>query len=76
MSLQIMPLFQLLGRPIVASDFTRTRIKISACNRRFDISRAKQDLGYEPAVNIPEALRLTVNSFRHLRANGDKGKTQ
>ena len=65
---QIMPLFKLLGRSIAASDFTRNRIKIAASNRRFDISRAKRDLGYKPAVGIPEALRLTVDSFRHLAA--------
>mmetsp|Transcript_19239 Transcript_19239/g.58075 ORF Transcript_19239/g.58075 Transcript_19239/m.58075 type:complete len:359 (+) Transcript_19239:417-1493(+) len=72
----IMPLFKLIGRPIAASDFTRNRIKIAASNRRFDISRAKRDLGYQPATDIPKALQLTLDSFQHLKADKDTNKTK
>lgn len=64
-----MPLFKLVGRPIAASAFTRNRIKLAVANRRFNVSRAKQDLGYEPAVDISHAVQLTVDSFRHLSAS-------
>jgi len=70
---QIMPVFKALGRPIAASEFTRNRIKIAASNRRFDISRAKRDLGYQPKVSMEEALQRTVKSFEHLRASERAG---
>ena len=65
---QVMPLCKALGKPLAASEFTMNRIAISASNRRFDISRAKTQLGYRPVVSIDEALARTVQSFGHLRA--------
>jgi len=65
---QVMPLCKALGKPLTASEFTMNRIAISASNRRFDISRAKTQLGYRPVVSIDEALARTVQSFGHLRA--------
>lgn len=62
-----MPIFKALGRPLAASEFTRNRIKIAASNRRFNISRAKNDLGYRPEVDMNEALQRTLKSFEHLR---------
>src|SRR5262249_1896133 len=32
-----------------------------------DISRARRDLGYEPAVSFPEGLRRTLASYRESR---------
>lgn len=73
-----MPIFRMLGRPLAASEFTRNRIKIAASNRRFNISRAKNDLGYRPHVDMDEALQRTLKSFEHLRnrqpAGGKKMK--
>lgn len=66
--MQIMPLCALLGRPLPASEFTTTRIRIAACNRRFNISRAKEELGYKPAVDISTGLQRTIAAFAHLKA--------
>lgn len=76
MELLIMPIFKWMGRPITTSDFTRSRIRIAAANRHFDVSRAAQDLGYEPAVDMSEALRLTVSSFQHLHAEAKDSKSK
>lgn len=68
-----MPFFKAVGRPLAASEFTRNRLKIVASNRRFDISRAKHDLGYRPAISMDEALQRTIKSFEHLRNNQSFG---
>jgi nucleoside-diphosphate-sugar epimerase len=68
-----MPIFKLMGRPLAASEFTRNRIRIAASNRRFNISRAKNDLGYEPGVTMDEALQRTLKSFEHLRNSKSAG---
>ena len=67
----MMPLCKALGKPLAASEFTMNRIAISASNRRFDISRAKSQLGYHPVVSVDEAVARTVKSFSHLRAETD-----
>jgi len=36
-----------------------------ALDHYFDISRAKQDFGYEPQVSMEEAMRRTVEYFRN-----------
>lgn len=74
--LQIMPLCALLGRPLPASEFTATRIRIAACNRRFNISRAKEELGYKPAVDIATGLKRTIASFAHLKAGSTPGHSK
>ena len=63
-----MPLCKLLGKPLSASEFTTTRIRIAACNRRFNISRAKKELNYKPAVDVATGLQRTIASFSHLKA--------
>lgn len=68
-----MPLFKAVGRPLSASEFTRNRIKIAASNRRFNISRAKNDLGYHPEVSMDEGLQRTLKSFEHLRNKPSAG---
>jgi nucleoside-diphosphate-sugar epimerase len=73
MQMQVLPLFKLMGRPLAASEFTRNRIKIAASNRRFNISRAKNDLGYHPDVSMDEALQRTLRSFEHLRNKKSAG---
>lgn len=70
---QVLPLFKLAGRPLAASEFTRNRIRIAASNRRFNISRAKNDLGYSPDVSMDEALQRTLKSFEHLRKDKSAG---
>jgi sterol-4alpha-carboxylate 3-dehydrogenase (decarboxylating) len=69
----VLPLFRLVGRPLAASEFTRNRIRIAASNRRFNISRAKNDLGYSPDVSMDEALQRTLKSFEHLRKGRSAG---
>ena len=64
-----MPLCALLGRPLPASEFTTTRIRIAACNRRFNIARAKEELGYKPAVDVATGLKRTIASFAYLKAD-------
>lgn len=66
--LQIMPLCKMLGKPLPASEFTTTRIRIAACNRRFNITRAKEELGYKPAFDVKTGLQRTIASFSYLKA--------
>ena len=65
---QVMPLCKALGKPLTASEFTVNRIAISASNRRFDITRAKTQLGYQPLVSVDEGVARTIKAFSHLRA--------
>ena len=71
-----MPLFRAVGKPLKASEFTMNRIAITACNRVFDITRAKTQLGYQPVVNIDEGIARTIKSFSHLKAQDDGKKMQ
>ena len=40
--------------------FTHFRVKVITANRYFDISKAKERLGYKPIVSMEEALKRTV----------------
>ena len=51
------------------TDFTPFRITVASSNRTFDCSRAKQELGYRPAVSMDDALQRTLKHFAHLRAD-------
>lgn len=48
--------------------FTPSRVRLVTSTCTFDISRARQRLGYEPPVPFDEAMRRTVASFAHQRA--------
>lgn len=68
----IMPLCKMLGKPLPASEFTTTRIRIAACNRRFNITRAKEELGYKPTFDVKTGLQRTIASFSYLKADNSK----
>lgn len=42
---------------------------MASVNRKFDVSKAKRDFGYKPAVSLDEGLKRTVQHFAHLRAD-------
>ena len=65
---QICPLFKALGRPLVASEFTVSRIRIVSSHRLFNISRAKADLHYYPVVCMADALQCTLANAQAYRA--------
>mmetsp|Transcript_15029 Transcript_15029/g.26122 ORF Transcript_15029/g.26122 Transcript_15029/m.26122 type:complete len:353 (-) Transcript_15029:369-1427(-) len=66
-------LFEYVIRPLLKpiktlnSDFTVNRILIATTNRTFSSQAAKEHLGYQPKVNMDEALKRTLLSFEHLR---------
>ncbi|KAG9440234.1 hypothetical protein H6P81_020399 [Aristolochia fimbriata] len=47
---------------------TPSRIRLLSCNRTFSCSKAKNKLGYLPIVSLKDALKKTVESYSHLRA--------
>ncbi|GAV63869.1 3Beta_HSD domain-containing protein/Reticulon domain-containing protein [Cephalotus follicularis] len=47
---------------------TPSRIRLISCSRSFDCSKAKDRFGYAPVVSLQEALKRTVESYPHLRA--------
>lgn len=67
----VVPLCRLLGRDL-QSDFTPSRIKITAANRTFSCAAARRDFGYEPKVSVDEGLRRTMKHFAHLHASKQK----
>jgi len=77
--LAIAMLFEYVIRPLLkpikelSTDFTVFRVKIVTRQRAFSCKKAKELLGYVPAVSIQEAVKRTVTHFGHLRA-GDKVK--
>jgi nucleoside-diphosphate-sugar epimerase len=54
----------------VAKEPPVTRLSVLEMGRDhyFDISAARRDLGYEPAISIEEGLELTRSAFAHNRA--------
>jgi len=44
----------------------RRRVKFFTNNRWFDISRARNELGFSPRVSLREGLRRTLDSYRSL----------
>lgn len=49
------------------TDFTPFRITVSAVNRTFSPKRAMDDFGYEPKVDMDEALKRTLLYFSFLK---------
>ncbi|XP_058723048.1 3beta-hydroxysteroid-dehydrogenase/decarboxylase-like isoform X2 [Vicia villosa] len=47
---------------------TPSRIRLLSCTRSYDSSKAKDRLGYVPVVTLQEGLRMTIESYPHLRA--------
>ncbi|KAH9314557.1 hypothetical protein KI387_023184 [Taxus chinensis] len=48
--------------------FTPRRIRLLACTRTFNCSKAQNCIGYSPRVSLQEGMRLTIESFQHLRS--------
>lgn len=44
----------------------RRRVKFFTSNRWFDISRARNELGFAPKVSLRDGLRRTIESYRQL----------
>lgn len=66
-------LFEYIIRPLLApikklsTDFTVFRVKIVTRQRAFSCDKARQMLGYVPAVSLSDAIARTVKHFEHLR---------
>jgi sterol-4alpha-carboxylate 3-dehydrogenase (decarboxylating) len=78
--LAIAMLFEYVIRPLLKpikelyTDFTVFRVKIVTRQRAFSSKKAKELLGYVPAVSIEEGVKRTVRHFSHLRAGDEKMK--
>eukprot|EP01018_Ginkgo_biloba_P015074 Gb_04517 [translate_table: standard] len=46
---------------------TPSRIRLLSCTRTFNCSRAQKYIGYSPVVPLEEGIRLTLESYQHLR---------
>jgi nucleoside-diphosphate-sugar epimerase len=44
----------------------RRRVKFFTSNRWFDISRARDELGFAPKVSLYDGIRRTLESYRQL----------
>ncbi|OAY72980.1 3beta-hydroxysteroid-dehydrogenase/decarboxylase isoform 2, partial [Ananas comosus] len=58
------------GMPV--PQLTPSRIRLLSCNRTFNGSKAKDQLGYEPIVSLEDGLKKTIESYSHLRARPRK----
>lgn len=65
----VYPLLQRLTT-IKKSDFTSSRIRITSSNREISCQRAKDVLGYKPAVSLAEGLKRTTAYFEPLKNRG------
>uniref|UniRef100_A0A2P2KXS5 Reticulon-like protein n=1 Tax=Rhizophora mucronata TaxID=61149 RepID=A0A2P2KXS5_RHIMU len=45
-----------------------SRVRLLSCNRFFNCSKAKDQLGYTPIVSLEEGLKRTLASYPHLKA--------
>eukprot|EP01018_Ginkgo_biloba_P025593 Gb_29102 [translate_table: standard] len=54
------------GMPV--PQLTPSRIRLLSCNRTFSCSRAEKLIGYSPLVPLEEGIKLTLESYSHLRA--------
>lgn len=54
------------GMPV--PQFTPSRMRLLSCNRTFNCSKANDLLGYAPIVTLQDAIKVTVESYSHLRA--------
>ncbi|KAI5653271.1 hypothetical protein M9H77_30458 [Catharanthus roseus] len=48
--------------------FTPSRMRLLSCSRTFNCSKANDLLGYTPIVSLQDAIRQTIESNSHLRA--------
>ncbi|KAH9312678.1 hypothetical protein KI387_027713, partial [Taxus chinensis] len=55
------------GMPV--PQLTPSRIRLLSCTRTFNSSRAQKLLGYAPVVPLEQGIKLTVESYSHLRAD-------
>ncbi|XP_058779720.1 3beta-hydroxysteroid-dehydrogenase/decarboxylase-like isoform X2 [Vicia villosa] len=62
-------IYRLLGPyGMKVPQLTPSRIRLLSCTRSYDSSKAKDRLGYVPVVTLQEGLRMTIESYPHLRA--------
>lgn len=47
---------------------TRPTIRLLSCTRTFNCSRAQKYISYSPIISLKEGIRLTLESFQHLRS--------
>jgi nucleoside-diphosphate-sugar epimerase len=45
----------------------RRRVDFFTKSRAFDISKARAELGYTPAVSLQEGIRRTLTGYRELK---------
>lgn len=77
-------LFEYVIRPLLkpikelSTDFTVFRVRIVTRQRAFSCEKAKQQLGYVPAVPLEQGIQRTVEHFSHLKntAAAKGGKQQ
>jgi len=67
----VVDLFVWLLSPFIAlkPTFTSFRISIAGCHRTYNISRAKNDLGYRPRVSLLEGMRRSLDYFKQVERN-------
>ncbi|URE48576.1 Reticulon [Musa troglodytarum] len=58
------------GMPV--PQLTPSRIRLLSCNRTFNCSKAKDQIGYEPIVSLKDGLENTIESYSHLKAEHKK----
>ncbi|XP_058781077.1 3beta-hydroxysteroid-dehydrogenase/decarboxylase-like [Vicia villosa] len=62
-------IYRLLGPyGMKVPQLTPSRIRLLSCTRSYNSSKAKDRLGYVPVVTLQEGLRMTIESYPHLRA--------
>eukprot|EP01023_Acetabularia_acetabulum_P007708 TRINITY_DN13387_c0_g2_i1.p2 TRINITY_DN13387_c0_g2~~TRINITY_DN13387_c0_g2_i1.p2 ORF type:complete len:357 (+),score=74.11 TRINITY_DN13387_c0_g2_i1:57-1127(+) len=66
----IIPLLGLFGIK-KEFDLTTFRVLVVSCVRVFNNDAAIEDFGYKPQVDMGEALRRTIKSFHHLKAEAE-----
>ncbi|KAG6657248.1 hypothetical protein CIPAW_04G076700 [Carya illinoinensis] len=49
-------------------EWTYRLIRLLSCSRSFNCSKAKALLGYEPIVSLQDGIKMTIESYSHLRA--------
>ncbi|XAR68541.1 3-beta-hydroxysteroid-4-alpha-carboxylate 3-dehydrogenase (decarboxylating) [Bertholletia excelsa] len=55
-----------------APQLTPPRVRLLSCSRTFKCSKAIDRLGYTPIILLEEGLRMTIESYLHLRADQHK----
>ncbi|KAJ2996561.1 hypothetical protein HDV02_006394 [Globomyces sp. JEL0801] len=63
----LMDFFTWILKPIVEINPTLSRFKVKMINsnRFYDISKAKEILGYKPIVSLEDAFRITADYWKH-----------